>query len=226
MAEIYVYGVISSMDFEGAVSAKSIVEQLDRFKNEQVAMRVNSPGGSVYEADAIYNAISRHGNVIAQVDSLAASAASYIIQAATKVVVAENATLMVHRANFFDLVAGDLAAIDQWYSEVKQVLTIKDDAIASTYAARSGKPKEFWMNQMSKTTYYSAKEAVAVGLATEIGQKLKVTACIPEDKVMAKQLLGDIPDSLKESSCDVSAICWRTRYNNLSRSRLTPSQLR
>ncbi|MBL4559248.1 MAG: ATP-dependent Clp protease proteolytic subunit [Rhodobacteraceae bacterium] len=62
-----------------------------------VDLRLNSPGGSVFDAVAIHNALKRHaGPVTVWVDGIAASAASYIAMAGDEIVMPENAFLMIH----------------------------------------------------------------------------------------------------------------------------------
>ena len=60
-------------------------------------MRINSPGGSVFDAVAIYNALKRHtGTVTVWIDGIAASAASYVAMAGDEIIMPENAFLMIH----------------------------------------------------------------------------------------------------------------------------------
>src|SRR4029078_2569862 len=65
--------------------------------NCQLTLRLNSPGGSVFDAVAIYNALKRHaGPVSVWIDGIAASAASYVAMAGDEVVMPENTSLMIH----------------------------------------------------------------------------------------------------------------------------------
>jgi ATP-dependent protease ClpP protease subunit len=62
-----------------------------------IDLRLNSPGGSVFDAVAIFNALTRHtGTVTVWIDGIAASAASYIAMAGDEIVMPENALLMIH----------------------------------------------------------------------------------------------------------------------------------
>ena len=96
MEEIFIYDEIGP-DWAGMVAAKPIRSKLELLKGTPVALRVNSPGGSVWEALGIYNAIAEHGDVTAYIDGLAASAGSYVTLAAKKTIIAENALYMLHQ---------------------------------------------------------------------------------------------------------------------------------
>ena len=67
MEEIFIYDEIGP-DWAGMVAAKPIRSKLELLKGTPVALRVNSPGGSVWEALGIYNAIAEHGDVTAYID--------------------------------------------------------------------------------------------------------------------------------------------------------------
>ncbi len=82
------------------VSAKDFIAELGKLPGDAaLTLRLNSPGGSVFDAVAIYNALKRHeGPVTVSIDGIAASAASYIAMAGDEVVMPENAFLMIHEA--------------------------------------------------------------------------------------------------------------------------------
>ena len=93
-AEVVIYDEIGAY----GVSAKGFLAELGALPDgTPLALRLNSPGGSVFDAVAIYNAIKRHsGTVTVWIDGIAASAASYIAMAGDEVVMPENAFLMIH----------------------------------------------------------------------------------------------------------------------------------
>ena len=83
-ATVYVYDVIDP--FWG-VSASQFVKDLAGLTQPLIHLRINSPGGDVFEARAIATAIRNHSSrIVAHIDGLAASAASYIATAAAEVV--------------------------------------------------------------------------------------------------------------------------------------------
>ena len=92
-ADIFIYDAIGAY----GVSAQAFVADLARHQNKAVTLRINSPGGSVTDASAIFNSLLRHkGGLTAQIDGLCASAATFIACAAGKVKMAANALFMIH----------------------------------------------------------------------------------------------------------------------------------
>ena len=93
-AEISIYDEIGAY----GVSAKAFLADLGKLPDKApLTLRLNSPGGSVFDAVAIYNALQRHaGTVTVSIDGIAASAASYIAMAGDEIIMPENAFLMIH----------------------------------------------------------------------------------------------------------------------------------
>jgi ATP-dependent protease ClpP protease subunit len=91
---------ISIHDEIGAcgVTAKAFLDELGELKDaSHITLRINSPGGSVFDGIAIYNALRRHpARITVVVEGIAASIASVIVCAGDEVVMPENAILMLH----------------------------------------------------------------------------------------------------------------------------------
>src|SRR5580765_6315264 len=88
-AEIVIYDEIGKSFWnEEAVSAKSFLDDLNALGDvDTITLRINSPGGDIFDGVAIHNAIKNHkAKVTAHVDGIAASAASYIAMAADRIV--------------------------------------------------------------------------------------------------------------------------------------------
>ncbi|HWU46150.1 MAG TPA: head maturation protease, ClpP-related [Humibacter sp.] len=165
-ADVYVYGDIVDVDFWGDgidVAAQEFVQQIAALDVGQINLYVNSPGGDVYAAIAMRNALARHpANVTATVDGLAASAASFLLTGANDVVMSPNAELMIHDAwSFARGDAEDLRAEADNLDRVSMNL-------ASMYAAKAGGTPEDWRSIMQAETWYSADEAVIAGLADRV----------------------------------------------------------
>lgn len=91
--EVYLYGPIG----EGGITAKAFVDSLKTLNTSStVSVRINSEGGDVTHALAIYNALNELSDVVVYIDGLAASAAS-VVAMAGKTRMAENAIMMIHR---------------------------------------------------------------------------------------------------------------------------------
>ena len=133
--------------------------------NGDIELHINSPGGDVHDGLAIYNQLKqRAGSIAVVVDGLAASAASFIAQAASpgRLQMAPHSQMMVH--NGFSMAIGDASDLRKTADLLDMITT----EIASIYAERSGKPVESWLAAMSAETWYTDKAAVEAGLADSI----------------------------------------------------------
>lgn len=175
--ELFIYDTIGKDFFGEGVTADYVRRELDKAKKgEQITVRINSPGGDVWEGEAIYNMLTRRGNIKVCIDALAASAASFIAMAGDEIEIAENARFMVHEA--FTMGYGNKRELTKTVDRLKEI----DDQIAAKYAARSGGKRDAatFLANMENETWFTAQEAVDAGLADRIGQKLKVKAAVRE----------------------------------------------
>lgn len=102
--EIKIYGNIGYDWWTGeGITAKSISKELDAAiaaKEKEVTVRINSPGGSVFEGIAIYNSIANSAlEVTTIVDGIAYSMGAIIALAGNKIQMAKNATMMIHNVS-------------------------------------------------------------------------------------------------------------------------------
>lgn len=164
---IYLYSEIlpaGMAEFFGGVSAKAVLADLKAAEGAPtIAVRINSPGGDVFEGIAIYNALARFpGEVHVHVDGMAASIASLIMLAGTKTTIAENGMVMVHRA--WTYAAGDAPAL----RSIADTLDKGWAAMLKTYQGRTGKrPQsiEKAINDGGGEWWMTADEAVSAGFA-------------------------------------------------------------
>lgn len=147
-------------------SAASFVSQLDELDVKTIELHINSPGGEVWDGIAILNALRSHkARVVTIVDGVAASIASVIAVGADEVVMSRNSELMIHDA--WGLVVGNAEDMADMVSR----LNTQSDNIASVYAEKAGGTTEDWRAAMKAETWYSAAEAVEVGLADRVIEK-------------------------------------------------------
>ncbi|MER6235948.1 head maturation protease, ClpP-related [Streptomyces clavifer] len=147
-----------------------IVDELRAVTAPNLRVRINSPGGSVFDGIAIANAIRLHpSNVTVQVDGIAASAASVIAMAGDRIVMTPQSQLMIHDAS--GMAFGNAADM----TEMASLLDIQSDNIADAYAERAGGTREEWRERMRAESWYLAAEAVAAGLADEVLPSRKAT---------------------------------------------------
>ena len=186
-ATIHVYGpIVDTQWWYDEVAADSLVKDLDSLDVDSIELRVNSPGGMVYAGVAIMNALARHpAKVTAWVDGLAASAATVILLGADEVVMCPGAELMIHDASSF--VWGQAAAMRKEAESLDRV----SNTIADLYSQRAGGSASDWRDAMLAETWYSADEAVKVGLANRVvklGQSAEPEAHF--DRARAAKVFG------------------------------------
>lgn len=172
-AEIFIYGDIGESWYGDTVTAQQFVKELAVLDADAITVRINSYGGSVSDGLAIYNALRRHqAEVTVAIDGVAYSIASLIAMAGDKVEMAENAMLMIHAP--WGGVMGNAAAM----REYADILDKMAAAMASSYAARTGKPVEDMLALLTDGAdhWYSADEALAAGFVTDITAALAIAA--------------------------------------------------
>src|SRR3954451_13791039 len=153
-AVLRLYDPIDSWGGEWGVSAKEFTTALDQLPADvhTIQLHVNSPGGEVFDGIAILNALRNHSaKVIAVVDGIAASAASFIAAGADEVVMGKNAELMIHDARGISI--GNAADMQQ----MADLLNHLSDNIARVYTAKAGGKVEDWRQAMLAETWYSAE---------------------------------------------------------------------
>lgn len=164
-ATLYIYDAIVSDDYWGGISAQTLVPQIRAIKGGTLHLRINSPGGDVFAAQAIVAAIRDTGaKVIAHIDGFAASAATVIATAADEIEISDGALYMIHCA--WSISYGN--AIDM--RDAADLLDKVDGVIAAQYSKRSGKTPEDMKALMDAETWFTAQEAVDAGLIDRIAE--------------------------------------------------------
>jgi ATP-dependent protease ClpP protease subunit len=149
-------------------TADDLIAELKGITSPKMRVRINSPGGSVFEGIAIANALRAHpASVTVQVDAVAASIASVIAMAGDRIEMAPNSMMMIHDAS--GLCMGNASDMD----EMGELLDLISDNIADAYAQRAGGTREQWRERMKAETWYLPEDAVENGLADEAVQAPK-----------------------------------------------------
>lgn len=163
--KLYIYDEIGYFGH----TAKGLADDLAEVRGQALDVHLNSPGGDVFDGLAIYQALKSHGgDVTVYVDGLAASIASVIAMAGSKVIMASKASMMIHDG--WSMAVGNAAEM----RKAADLLDKQSDVISSVYADRTGQPADFWRDRMREETWYTAQEAVDAGLADAIeGQDKK-----------------------------------------------------
>ncbi len=173
-AELLLYGEISDVSWYGdEVTPKEFHEDLISCEGKDLAVHINSPGGDVFAAQAIYTQIKAYtGKVTMHIDGMCASAATIIACAGDQVIMPSNTIYMIHNPKsamlgYFD--APQLDKISESLGAVKQT-------IVNVYMARvNGVLTETQIkHKMDNETWMTADEAKSYGFVDEITEAIPI----------------------------------------------------
>jgi ATP-dependent Clp protease protease subunit len=166
-----------------------VIAALDKARGaNSIDLRINSAGGDVFEGVAIYEALTRFpGRIVAHVDGLAASAASFIAMAADEIAVAPMAYIMIHEAH-----GGVLGRAEDMRAQA-ELLDKISQTIAASYVARSKLTETEALDLMGEETWFTAEQAVAVGLADRLADRPKA---MPQARMKAAACFRNAPDAV------------------------------
>lgn len=176
-------------DFDGHISANDFIDALNQHEGD-ITIHLDSPGGSVTDGLAIYNAIVNYaGEITVHIDTLCASIATVVACAADKVVMNSNGKYMIHRA--WTVAMGN--CVD--FRSMAEIMEMMDKDIAETYAIKAGGAVEDWLAKMDKETWYDAEAALEAGLVDEIidmkkkpkAEEAKASAIGPNVQILARE---------------------------------------
>lgn len=176
-AEVFIYDAIvddeAQAEWFGGVAPQSFVKDLRAIKATTINLRINSPGGSVFGARAIEQALRDHpAKVIAHIDGLAASAASFIAMAADEIVIGNGGMFMIHNAWTIEM--GNASDLEKTAALLRKI----DGTLVDTYAARTGNAKDVVAAWMEAETWFTGQEAVDNGFANSLAQDAEPTAVV------------------------------------------------
>jgi len=153
------------------ITAKDFLSQLKGIPaGRPLTLSLHSPGGEVFDGLAIYHALKARGNVHVRIEGLAASMASVIAMAGTRIEMPRNAYLMIHNPSGFAM--GDAA-------EMRQLADLLDKlkgSLIAAYRDRTKKSDEDLTAMMDAETWLTGEEAVAQGFADEVTEAVALSA--------------------------------------------------
>ncbi len=165
VAEVLVYEEIGG---SLGITADQFAQDLQEVTASTIHLRINSPGGSVFDALAIHSSLLHHpARVVTYVDGVAASAASVVAMAGDEIVMMPGAQLMIHDVSM--TTQGQAADM----GKAQTFLDRQSENIASLYAQRRGGTTAEWRDLMLAETWAYADEAVELGLADRVEQVRK-----------------------------------------------------
>jgi ATP-dependent Clp endopeptidase proteolytic subunit ClpP len=179
------------------VSAKQFIGDLKRVPaDHEIVLKIHSPGGEVFDGNAIFNALKRHpGGVTVQIEGLAASMATVISLAGAPVKMAANGFYMIH--NPWGVAMGDA---EEMRDQAALLEKIREGMIAA-YASKSGQEPEQIAAWMDAETWFTAEEAQAAGFVDQITDSLALAASANKFSRLGK--FRNAPSDLTARSVDM-----------------------
>ena len=160
-AEVFLYGDIGG--WLDGIGAEDFARELASIDAENIDVRLNSGGGSVFEGQAIYNALYRHNaKVNIHIDGLAASIASVIAMAGDTINITEGSHIMIHKP--WSMAIGDAESM----RKEAEVLDSLESGIVDIYAARTNKSREQLESWIAAETWFKGQDAVDAGFADAV----------------------------------------------------------
>lgn len=146
------------------VRASEFVPDIDAVTDSHIDLHISSPGGDVFEALTIMNALKEHpATKTVYIDGLAASAASFIaVGIGGEVIMRPGAEMMIHNAQ-----GGAWGDMNDMHAIIER-LESASATIADIYAAKTGTDAAQWRAAMDAETWFSADEALAAGLVDRV----------------------------------------------------------
>jgi ATP-dependent Clp protease protease subunit len=156
--KIYLYDTETDCIGSGSLSSAYVKSQLDAAAGADVAVHISSVGGSAFDAIAIYDLLKKYpGNVTTHIDALAASAASVVAMAGSKIVMSKYALLMIHKP-----MVGSGGNADELLKDV-QMLNVVQSRLAQIYMDKSGLDGVTVNSLINSVTWMTADQALNLG---------------------------------------------------------------
>lgn len=193
-AEMLIYDEIGAGWFGGGVSAENFVsdvKDLNLHAGDTLRLRINSPGGDLFDGNTIYNYLrAQPFKVSVHIDGLAASAASIVAMAGDTINMPENSFLMIHNPWMF--VAGDSKVMRKTADDLDN---LREGAV-STYMTRveDNLSRDEVITMLDEETWLGASDAVSYGFADVIEEPVKAAALLMFD--LGEYGMDHLPDGI------------------------------
>ncbi len=189
--EIFIYSDIGPA-WADMFGTETLMNALNDLGSGDITIRINSYGGSVDEALAMIEMLSRHdGNVSVTVDSIAASAAS-LFPAYFPSSAAPHARIMIH--NPWSMAMGDSEELRRQ----ADILDMYRDSLITIYESAMQMDREAIVSLLDAETWYTAQDALEVNLVDNVMSSGIVAArAVPKDR------FKNVPMDLVESQPEV-----------------------
>ena len=183
---LYIYDEIGYW----GVTAEDFVKDINDIKTGTINIRINSPGGSVFDGTAMFNAINQHKlKTIVYIDGLAASISSVIAMGADEVKMGKGTSIMIH--NPWSYAIGDSKVMRREADLLDKI----GGTIANIYMEKTGKTETEIKEIMEAETWLSPEESLEYGFVDSIDEIETEKAQIKFDLSM----FSNVPDKIKDS---------------------------
>lgn len=163
-ATVWIYDFIGFDPWSGTgISAEAFAKEIAAITAPTIRVRMNSPGGSVFDGRAIHAALKAHkSKIVVSIEGVAASAATFIAMAADRVEMAGGSLFMIHNA--WTIAAGNADDFLQAAALLEKI----DGTMVADYVAKTGATDEQVRSWMNAETWFTAEEAKAAGFIDSI----------------------------------------------------------
>lgn len=193
--EIYLYGIIGDSWFGDGITASQFAKDLKALGEvSDIDLRINSDGGSVTQAEAIYTHLVEHkAKVTVHIDGIAASAASYIAMSGEEILIADGGWVMIHEARSIEFGTADD------FRRMADILDKTNDRIVAKYKARTKNDDKKLRAWMAEEKWFVGPEAVENGFADRVVENMKIAACITD-----QSRFRNLPAALRQNRARAS----------------------
>ena len=209
-AELILYGDISTTSWwDDEITPRQFSDDLKALGNvEEIIVRINSGGGDVFAANAIYTRLKDHkARITVKIDGWAASAATIIAMAGDSIEIPANGVFMIH-----DPKMGTWGYYSQEdFIKLSEELKVIKQSIINGYALKTGKTTEEIADLMSKETWYDGKQAVESGFC----DKLMFEEIETQVENSSRVVVNTVPFDLSRfPNMPISLLNHRSPHNN------------
>ena len=186
--------------FDDDVTPQLFKDELNSGSGD-ITVWINSPGGDCVAAAQIYNMLMDYkGDVTVKIDGIAASAASVIAMAGTKVLVSPVSMLMIHNP-----MTAAFGNSEEMQKAIEMLSSVKD-SIINAYEIKTGLSRAKLSHLMDAETWMDANKAVGLGFADEIMQRSLESEEVPTPAVSMLYSKANVVNSLMEKIAAKCAI--------------------
>ena len=154
--EILLYSLI-----EGGLTAGKLIKELQASQSDSIILRINSDGGEIFDAIAIYNYL-KNKDVHVVIDGICASAASIVAMSGKHITMKQGSMMMIH--NPLTIAIGESEDL-RAQADILDKIT---ESIVSIYMSRTGRTHDEIVSMMDSESWMKELEAVAAGFADSV----------------------------------------------------------